>query len=106
MESGPCGSALPANEHISGEVNGSGAGVSGPASLLGPTLVLRGELSFKEPLVIQGQLHGSAIGTGSIIIEKSACLSGKISAEKIQFERGALLDDVVLTGRIQRMSGK
>jgi cytoskeletal protein CcmA (bactofilin family) len=106
MESDPRGSALPAAEHRPDEVNGSGAGVSGLASLLGPTLVLRGELSFREPLVIQGQLHGSATGTASIVIEKSACLSGKISAEKIQFERGALLDDVVLTGRIQRTSGK
>ena len=106
MESDPRGSALPANKLRPDETSGSDAVLLVRPSLLGPTLVLRGELSFQEPLVIQGQLHGSATGTSSILIEKSARLSGKISAENIQFERGVLLDEVVLTGHIRRTPRK
>ena len=77
-----------------------------PSSVLGPTVILKGELSFKESLVVQGQIYGSATGTSSVLIAKSARLSGVLSAEFIQVQQGAPLGNVVLTGCIQNISGK
>jgi cytoskeletal protein CcmA (bactofilin family) len=67
---------------------------------------MKGELSFGESLVIQGQVHGSATGTANVLIEKTAQVSGELSAEVIQVQQGAPLTGVVLTGCIQRISGK
>lgn len=75
-------------------------------SVLGPTLVLRGDLSFGEPLIIQGEIHGSAIGTASVLLEKTARLNGKLSAELIQFRKGTLLNNVVLAGCIRKIPGR
>jgi cytoskeletal protein CcmA (bactofilin family) len=74
--------------------------------VLGRTVVLKGELSFRESLVIKGQVHGSATGTASVLIEKTANVSGELSADLIQVQHGAPLDGVVLTGCIQRISNK
>lgn len=105
MKPDPRGSAFAAGERGADAGGGSGA-VALRTSLLGPTVVLRGELRFEEPLVVQGQIHGSAKGSAPVFIKKSAQVSGDIAAESIQFEEGARLHDVVLTGRIQRTSSK
>lgn len=75
-------------------------------SVLGRTVVLKGELSFGELLVIQGQVHGSVTGTASVVIEKTANVSGELSADLIRVQQGAPLNGVVLTGCIQRISNK
>jgi cytoskeletal protein CcmA (bactofilin family) len=75
-------------------------------SVLGPTVVLKGELSCGESLVIQGQVHGSVTGTASVLIEKTAHVNGVLSAELIQVQEGAPLGNVELTGCIRRISGK
>ncbi len=75
-------------------------------SVLGPTVVLRGELTFEEPLIIKGEIHGSATGTSSVVVEPTAKLKGQLSAGLIQFRKGTLLNSVVLTGRIQQLPGK
>lgn len=105
MKPDPGGSAFATNERGADE-GSNGAGVAVRASLLGPTVVLRGELSFGEPLVVHGQIHGSATGTAAVFIKKTARVSGDISAESIQLEKGVPLDGVVLSGRIQRTSAR
>lgn len=82
-----------------------GASAAVRPSVLGPTLVLRGELSIGEDLVIQGEIHGNVVGTDTVVIKRGARVSGQISATRIQFEQGTRLDEVVLTGSIARTSG-
>jgi cytoskeletal protein CcmA (bactofilin family) len=87
------------------EVAVGGAQASVQPSIVGPTLILKGELSVGEALVIHGQVHGSVIGTDSVVIKRGARVSGQISAAQIQFERGTPLDEVVLSGSIRRTAG-
>lgn len=75
-------------------------------SVLGPTVVLRGELTFEEPLIIKGEIHGSVTGTANVVVEKTAKLDGQLSAGLIQLRKGTSLNSVVLTGRIQQLPGK
>lgn len=105
-------------------------------SIIGSTLVLRGDLSLAEDLIIEGTFDGSitqgdqrlsigeharvkaTIRTGSaiiagmvdgdvrgsrtIIVKKTATLHGALTAERLCFEMGANLEDVILSGNIAR----
>jgi cytoskeletal protein CcmA (bactofilin family) len=74
-------------------------------SLIGPTVVLRGELSAGGDLmIIRGEVHGRVTGD-TIVIKKGARVQGLVSAGRIRFERGVELGDVVLAGRIARTDG-
>jgi cytoskeletal protein CcmA (bactofilin family) len=78
-----------------------GARDLGP-SVLGPTIVMKGDLSVGEDLIIRGEVHGRVVGTDTVVIKKSARVSGRISAAKIEFEQGVRLDGVILSGTIAR----
>jgi cytoskeletal protein CcmA (bactofilin family) len=69
-------------------------------SVLGPTIVLRGELSAGEDLIIRGEIQGTVVGTDTVVLKKSARLHGLISAAQIRLEDGVNFDDVVLAGNI------
>lgn len=113
------------------------AAPAGP-SVLGSTLVLRGELRLAEDLIIEGRFDGSiaqgdhrlsigeharvnaTISTGSaiiagavegdvrglhtVVVKKTAILSGALTAERLCLDFGANLEDVVLSGKIERTS--
>jgi cytoskeletal protein CcmA (bactofilin family) len=53
-------------------------------------------------LIIRGEVHGRIVGTDKVVIKRSARVSGRISAAKIEFERGVRLESVVLSGTIAR----
>lgn len=107
-------------------------------SVLGSTMVLRGELRLAEDLIIEGRFDGSiaqgnhrlsigeharvnaTIRTGSaiiagavdgdvrglhtVVVKKTARLSGSLMAERLCLDFGANLEDVVLSGKIERTS--
>ncbi|MDH3282925.1 MAG: polymer-forming cytoskeletal protein [Gammaproteobacteria bacterium] len=74
-------------------------------TVLGPTLVMKGDLFVGEDLVIQGTIHGAVVGTDTVTIKRNARLRGKISAATIRLEYGVRLDEVTLTGDISQTAG-
>jgi cytoskeletal protein CcmA (bactofilin family) len=113
--------------------------LDGP-SVLGSTLVLRGELRLAEDLIIEGCFDGSitqgdhrlsigeqarvraTVRTGSaviagfvdgdvrgshvVVVKKTATLRGALSAERLSLDFRANLEDVVLSGKVARASGR
>jgi cytoskeletal protein CcmA (bactofilin family) len=113
------------------------AAPAGP-SVLGSTMVLRGDLRLAEDLIIDGRFEGSitqgdqrlsigeharvsaTIRTGSaiiagavegdfrgsqtVVVKGTATLSGALTAERLCLDFGANLEDVVLSGKIERTS--
>jgi cytoskeletal protein CcmA (bactofilin family) len=53
------------------------------ASVLGPTLRFRGELSAQEDLIVQGSVHGSITHTQSLTIGTDGSMKGDIRARVI-----------------------
>jgi len=56
------------------------------ASVLGPTLRFRGELSAQEDLIVQGSVDGSITHTQSLIIGTEGSMKGDIRARVIVVE--------------------
>jgi cytoskeletal protein CcmA (bactofilin family) len=76
---------------------------AGPVpSMIGMTLVMKGELIVDENLIIEGTFDGTITGQGSdtITVRRTAHVSGKISASKVRIEDGTNLENTVLSGRI------
>ena len=71
-------------------------------SLIGITVVMKGNLTVGEDLVIEGTFDGSICdaGTDTILVRRTARLSGEISADSVQVEDGTNLEGTVLAGRI------
>ena len=112
--------------------------VGGAPSYLGATLVLRGELSLAEDLIIDGRfdgtisqdrhrlsigerakvnarirtgsaviagtVEGDVCGSNTVVVKKTARLNGALSANRLCFEAGANLEDVILSGNITRIN--
>jgi cytoskeletal protein CcmA (bactofilin family) len=111
---------------------------SAAPSCIGSSMVLKGDLSLEEDLIIEGSFDGSikqgnqrlsigerarvraTIYTGSVIIagaveghihgsstvivKKTARVRGALTAERLCFESGANLEDVILSGNIARIN--
>lgn len=71
-------------------------------SMIGMTLVMKGELIVDENLIIEGTFDGTITGQGSdtITVRRTAHVSGKISASTVRIEDGTNLENTVLSGRI------
>lgn len=69
-------------------------------SVLGPTVVMKGQLSLREDLLVRGEIEGSVVGADTVVIARGARVKGYVSADHVFFERGFHLDDVVLRGHI------
>ena len=71
-------------------------------SMIGMTLVMKGELTVDENLIIEGTFDGTITGQGSdtITVRRTAHVSGKISASTVRIEDGTNLENTVLSGRI------
>lgn len=110
--------------------------VTGP-SIIGMTLVMRGELTLDEDLIIEGTFDGTTIqgarnlsigsfarvkadiegesadiagkidgdfrGSGTVILHKTARVSGAISAERVCIEDGTNLERAIVSGCISRI---
>lgn len=71
-------------------------------SMIGMTLVMKGDLIVDENLIIEGTFDGTITGQGSdtITVRRTAHVSGKISASTVRIEDGTNLENTVLSGRI------
>lgn len=70
-------------------------------SIIGMTVVMRGELTFAEDLTIEGTFDGPCTaGIGTVLLRRTACLHGEITAERLCVEQGTNLENAVLSGRI------
>jgi len=76
-------------------------------SIIGTTVVMKGELVVGEDLVIEGTFEGRICGEGAdtVTIGRSARLSGEVTASDVRIERGARLENAVVSGRIGRAKG-
>ena len=72
------------------------------SSLIGITVVMKGDLIVGEDLIIEGTFTGSISDTGTetVVVRRTARLSGEISADSVRVEDGTNLEDTVLAGRI------
>ncbi len=72
-------------------------------SLIGSTVVMKGELFLGEDLEIQGTFDGTITDEGSdtVTVRRIARLSGKVSASVVKVEDGTNLENTVLSGRIR-----
>lgn len=105
-------------------------------SIIGATLVMKGELTLDEDLIIDGQFEGPVIngarrldigafatvkadihgesaeiagtidgdfhGGGSVLLRRTARITGEISATNLEIEDGTNLEHTILSGRITR----
>lgn len=75
-------------------------------SIIGSTVVMKGELIVGEDLVIEGTFDGTIVGQGhgqdSITIRREARLTGEISASEVRVDDGSNLENAILSGRISR----
>jgi len=63
------------------------------ASILGPTLKFKGELTANEDLVIQGQVEGSIKHTSNLTVGEEGKLKANVEADHIAIE-GSVRGDV------------
>ena len=73
-------------------------------SIIGSTVVMKGDLIVGEDLVIEGTFDGTITGKGpdTVTVRRTARLRGEVSASNVRVERGTNIDNTVLSGRIGR----
>lgn len=83
-------------------LDGSESARSSP-SLIGFTVVMKGDLVVGEDLVIEGTFDGTITGDGqdSVTVRRLARVKGEVSSSDLRVEDGADLQDAVLSGRIR-----
>ncbi len=70
-------------------------------SIIGMTVVMRGELTLAEDLKIEGTIDGPCTaGIGTVLLRRTARIHGEITAERLCVEQGTNLENAVLSGRI------
>ena len=74
-------------------------------SVIGSTIVMKGDLTVGEDLVIEGAFDGTITGKGpdTVTVRRTARLRGEISASHVRVEGGTNLEDTVLSGHIERI---
>lgn len=68
-------------------------------SILGPTLVFKGELIAEEDLILKGRVEGSIRHTATLKIGKEGSVKGNVKAKHITVE-GTVEGDLVATESI------
>ena len=69
-------------------------------SRLGPTVVIEGEVTAEQDLVIEGHIRGEVLVQGDVTLEKSARLEANIQARNLTIH-GYLLGDVLVDDKVQ-----
>ncbi len=54
--------------------------------------------------IIAGTVEGDVRGAHTVIVRKTATLSGALTAERLRLDFGADLEDVVLSGKVERIA--
>ena len=72
-------------------------------SIIGSTVVMKGELTVGEDLEIEGTFDGTIIGKNqdTVTVRRIARLRGEVSASLVRVEDGTNLENTVLSGRIR-----
>lgn len=70
-------------------------------SVIGATLVMKGDLIVGEDLVIEGTYEGTISAKDTVTVRRTAHLSGEVSANHLEVEDGTNLENAVLSGRIR-----
>jgi cytoskeletal protein CcmA (bactofilin family) len=73
--------------------------VSEKVSVLGPTLVFKGELSAEEDLMLKGRVEGSITHTASLRIGEEGSVKGNITAKYITVD-GSVDGDMYGSGSV------
>lgn len=73
-------------------------------SIIGSTVVMKGELVVGEDLVIEGTFDGTIVGQGkdTVTIRREARLTGEITASEVWIDDGSNLENTVVSGKIGR----
>ncbi len=73
-------------------------------SIIGSTVVMKGDLTVGEDLLIEGTFDGTITGNGpdTVTVRRTAQLSGEVTASNVQVEGGTNLDNTIISGRIGR----
>lgn len=72
-------------------------------SIIGITVVMKGELTVGEDLVIEGTFDGTITGKepDTVTVRRTAHLSGEVSAGTVRVEDGTNLEGTVISGKIR-----
>ena len=72
-------------------------------SIIGSTVVMKGELIVGEDLEIEGTFDGTITGKNqdTVTVRRIARLSGEVSASLVRVEDGTNLENTILSGRIR-----
>lgn len=72
-------------------------------SIIGSTVVMKGDLIVGEDLEIEGTFDGTITGRNqdTVTVRRIAKLSGEVSASLVRVEDGTNLENTILSGRIQ-----
>ena len=72
-------------------------------SIIGISVVMKGELTVGEDLVIEGTFDGRIIGNSpdTVTVRRTAHLRGELSAGTVRVEDGTNLEGTVISGRIR-----
>lgn len=90
-------------------VQGRAAPVAGTpvarTTIIGKTLVIKGEVSGAEPLQIEGRLEGSIAFSGNYVsISRDAVVSANVIAQEVAI-RGTLRGNLTISDRVEIHSG-
>jgi cytoskeletal protein CcmA (bactofilin family) len=90
--------------------DGEGAVIGVPgaeeATLIGPEMVLKGELVSEENIRLQGRVEGNISTSGSLLIEPTGQVKGDITAENVIVE-GSVEGTVIAAQKFElRTSGR
>ena len=69
-------------------------------SVIGTTVVMKGDLTVAEDLIIEGTYDGTISARDTVTVRKTAHLSGEVAARRLQIEDGTNLKNAVLSGCI------
>ena len=83
-------------------MTGSSAGTSGEsgASMIGPTVVIRGEVTAEEDLVVKGRVEGFIDHSRTVTIHAEGTIAAEVKAQEVLVE-GTVDGNVYGTRRVQ-----
>ena len=72
-------------------------------SIIGISVVMKGELTVGEDLVIEGTFDGKITGNtpDTVTVRRTAHLRGEVTAGTVRVEDGTNLEGTVISGRIK-----
>lgn len=79
-----------ANEHVNAKIN----------SIIGPDMVLEGNISAKEAVRVEGTIKGNVSSEGAVIVSATGMITGNVRGSNIMIG-GTIEGDMTSGGRIE-----